>query len=98
MTVSYIGSILAVLVSVAALITFAISRYKAAIEEGKHLETVEQLRRDLSAAYDKIHQLESITHNRDMIVGEIKADLKHVRDGLKRIEHKLDQHLAKDSE
>lgn len=95
-TVSYIGSVLAVLVSLAALITFAISRYRAAIEEGKHLATIDQLRADLTAAYEKIHKLETITHERDVIVGEIKADLKHVLEGLRRIEHKLDVHLAQD--
>jgi len=89
-----IASLLALLVSAIAIIGFVVARRKSAIEEGKHLETVQQIKRDLDHAYDKIHDLEKAFNERDVALAGIKADVKNVLDAVRRIEAKLDGHIV----
>jgi len=90
---SDIASMVALIVSVLAIVTFIVARRKTAIEEGKHIQTVEQLQKDLERAYAKIRLLEDVSHERDVMTGEIKADVKHLLEAVKRIEAKLDGHI-----
>ncbi len=91
-----VASIVALVVSLLAIAGFLIARRKAAIEEGKHLADVQQLRRDLDQARAKIHALEDASHERDLVTTEIKADVKHLLEAVTRIEGKLDGHIVGD--
>lgn len=90
-----VASILAFLVGLTALLGFILSRRQAAIEEGKHLESIQQLRRDLDQANVKIRELEDGSHGRDVSVGEIKANIERLLEAVRRIESKLDDHIVK---
>jgi len=92
-----IASVLAILVSIVAIFGFILSRRQAAIEEGKHLENIQQLLREHDQLNAKIYDLESRGHVRDVDVGEIKTNIEHLLEAVRRIELKLDEHIVKAS-
>jgi hypothetical protein len=92
---------LALIVAVTALIGNVLSFIRfgsfardKAIEEGRRHETMEQLRRDLVAAHDKIRILEKGHGEMEGDIIEIKSDLKHIIKAIERLEKKLDEHLV----
>lgn len=89
-----IASVTAFLVSVTAIVAFLVSRKKAAIEEGKQLKEVEQLRADLDRAHEKIRDLTIKVHAGDVSLASIGTDVKNLLEATKRIEAKLDGHIV----
>jgi hypothetical protein len=90
---SSIAAPVALVVSILAIVTFLATRRKTAIEEGKHLKTVEQLGKDLNNGHAKIRQLETVSHEQDVTIAEIKSDLKYLVGAVNRIEGKLDERI-----
>ena len=104
-SLGHIGALLAVLVSTATLVSFFIARQKEAnaklrrsqeeaIERGRHLQEVDQLKTDLARAHEKIRALETVVHAGDISMAEIKIEVKNIFDTVQRIEKKLDEHVS----
>ena len=104
-SLGHIGALLAVLVSLATLISFFAARHKEAnaklrraqeeaVERGRHLQEVEQLKSDLTRAHEKIRALEAIVHRGDVSMAEIRVEVKNILDTVQRIEKKLDEHIS----
>jgi len=92
-----VASIVALVVSLLAIAGFLIARRKVAVDEGRHLEAVRRLGEDLNRAFTRIHELETASHERDVVTAEIKADVKNLLAAVARIEGKLDGHILGDS-
>ena len=103
-SLGHIGALLAVLVSLATLISFFVARQKEAnakvkslqaesVERGRHLQEVEQLKADLARAHEKIRGLEAVVHKGDVSMAEMKVEVKNILDTVQRIEGKIDEHI-----
>ena len=90
---AFILSILAILGSLLNFWKFGTAVKERALAEGKHLETIDQLRRDLDRAYEKIRTLECDTGKVEGDIIEIKNDIKHMLKAVERMEVKLDGHI-----
>jgi len=61
------------------------------IAEGKHLEEINGLKKDLKAAHDRIRDLESsVTIAKDSIT-EIKGDIKYIMETVKEIKKAVNE-------
>lgn len=70
------------LTGITVLIAFATNRRDRAVEEGKHLSTVAELRRDLDHAYEKIRNLEEASKESDENLKVMQNDIKHILAGV----------------
>ena len=87
---------IAILGSILAVLAWVDSRRKAAVSEGKHVQTVDQLKEDLNRCHEKLRNLGDRLNTSDVNVGEIKADIRHILDAITRVEGKLDGHISKE--
>lgn len=90
---STILAVLAIAGNILSFIRFGSMAKEKAVAEGKHLETIDQLRRDLDRAYEKIRTLETAKGETEGDIIEIKNDLKHIIKAIERLEKKLDGHI-----
>lgn len=86
-------AVLAIAGHVLSFLRFGSLAKERAVAEGKHLETIDQLRRDLDRAYEKIRMLEGTTNTTEGDIIEIKNDLKHIIKAIERMEKKFDSHI-----
>jgi uncharacterized protein YlxW (UPF0749 family) len=77
------------IVGLIAVASFATQRKKAAMDEGRRLADIGQLRKDLDRAFEKVHALEASRSCTDIDIAELKTDMKHVIAALERIENRL---------
>jgi predicted nucleic acid-binding Zn-ribbon protein len=82
------------LASLAAIATFLGNRRRAAMEEGKRQQIMEQMRQDLEHAREKIRDIEGKFSVADGDMRELKTDVKHILNAIERLEGKLDGHLG----
>ena len=88
--VSLVASLVGILVGCTALFNFASNRRSAAMAEGKRQEAEAEMRRDLDRAHEKIRALEQCNQKNEVMLAEIRTDLKHVLDALREMREKLD--------
>ena len=82
---SLVLSLLGLITGIIAILTFAGTRKKVAIEEGKHLALVDELRKDLNHAYDKIRKLEEESRGNDKILIAMQTDIKHILASIEKL-------------
>lgn len=90
MTWANVGTVVAILVGLSALVTFWTTRRRAVLEEGKKAQEVEQLKRDLDRAHEKIRQIEIKLTSAEGDMRELKTDVKHILAAINRLEQKID--------
>ena len=73
-----------------AIYKFAESKRINAMQEGRRQQEVEQLRKDLTSAHDKIRDLEKEHRCFDIDLAEVKSDVKHILVLLEKIEKRLE--------
>jgi len=81
---------LSLALGVIAIYKFAESKRERAMQEGRRQQEIEQLRKDLTNAHDKIRDLEKETRCFDLDLTEVKSDVKHILSVLEKIERKLE--------
>jgi len=86
-----IGSGLSILVALAAIAKFFDLRRHTVLDEGRRREVIEQLRRDLDHAYEKVRELERDNKKTDRMMVEMKTDIKHILKSLDEIKEKLEK-------
>ena len=93
MDLHMIITILSALASVTVVATFLSTRRRSAMDEGKRLEQMEQMRRDIEKAWARVHDQEQKLAKHDTDVGQIVTNLGHVLKAIERLETKIDKHL-----
>ncbi len=93
MTLTLVIAVLSALASLTAIATFLTKRRRAAMEEGRRQQIVEEIRKDLDRAHVKIRDLECRVSDASGDMRELKTDVKHILDAIKSMETKLDRHL-----
>ena len=88
---SALFGIVGFLVGISTLITFVSNRRKSAVEEGKRLACMEEIRRDLDHAYEKIHSLEKNEKETDKVLTEMRTDIKHILRALENVQSSLER-------
>ena len=81
---------LSIAMGLIAIYKFIESKRTNIMQEGRRQQEIEQLRKDLTQAHDKIRDLEKETRCFDLDLAEVKGDVKHILDSLARIERKLE--------
>jgi septal ring factor EnvC (AmiA/AmiB activator) len=81
---------LSLALGVIAIYKFAESKKERAMQEGRRHQEIEQLRKDLTNAHDKIRDLEKETRCFDLDLAEVKGDVKHILLVLEKIEKRLE--------
>ena len=89
MQISTILPYISLIVGLIAVYKFYDDKRNRAIEEGQMRQTVAQLRKDIDAAYIKIHDIEKNASCAEIDLAEVRRDVKHILDALARIETKL---------
>jgi len=89
--ISMVFGFMGFVVGITTLLTFASNRRKTAVEEGKHLATIEELRRDLDHACDKIRTLENEARENDKRLAEMQTDIKHILKTLEEVKRALNK-------
>lgn len=90
--ISTVGSFVALCVGVTVLFNFGVTRRKAAMEAGRKEEQMEQLKKDLDHAFEKIHALEDGRHVTETALVEIRTILTNIKESLDRLSTKFDRH------
>jgi predicted RNase H-like nuclease (RuvC/YqgF family) len=93
MSLTLLIAIISGLASLAAIATFLGNRRRAAMDEGKRQQIVEQIRQNLDRARERIREIENKLSTTEGDMRELKADVKHVLDAIERLEGKLDRHI-----
>ena len=83
--------IISIVVGLIAIIGFFNTRKAAAVAEGKRQQELAQLEKDVTAAHDRIRQLEEAGRCTEGDIRELKTDVKHIIDSLARIEAGLNR-------
>ncbi len=89
-----LGDVAAVTAIFVALVGWLLTWRKAAMNEGKHLEEITQIKKDLNDAWEKIHLLESGGNLTAVALAEIKTTLKFILESVGRLETKLEAHCG----
>lgn len=82
-------SLLGLATGLIAIINFASQRKRTAVEAGKKEEVIEQLRRDLDRAHQKIRTMETCMQQSNLDTSRMAADMEWVKAALARIEARL---------
>jgi len=84
-----ISLLIAIIGCALALLAFFDGRRKLAMQEGKHIETVEQLRGRVGTAETKVEALTACYQTTDADIREIKTDITWIKGALEEIKGKL---------
>jgi uncharacterized protein YhaN len=93
MTLTLAISVISALASLTAIATFLGKRRRAAMEEGKRQQIVEQLRCDLDHAQADLRDLERRLSGASGDMRELKSDVKHILEAIESMASKLDRHI-----
>ncbi len=93
MTLTLVISGISALASLTAILTFLGKRRRAAMEEGKRQQIVEQIRKDLDRTLADIRGLENKLADTTGDMRELKGDVKHILEAVDNMAKKLDRHL-----
>lgn len=88
--IALIGSGLSIMMALIAIVKFFDLRRQTVLDEGRRHEVIEQLRRDLDHAYEKVHSLEGDSKKMDRLMAEMKTDIKHILTAIQEIKEKLE--------
>lgn len=75
---SFIFSLFAAAASLTAVAAYFNARKRAAVEEGKHLESITHLKDEISRHDAKLEELDSSSQTLALDVREVKTDIKNI--------------------
>ncbi len=89
--IAIIISILSVMVSLITIYNFFLQRRKAAMNEGKKNLEIEQMRKDLDRAHEKIRNLEGLNAVNDKDIALMKRDIEYIKASVDEIKDILNK-------
>jgi 5-bromo-4-chloroindolyl phosphate hydrolysis protein len=92
--IAIIISVLSIIVSLIAIFNFLSQRRRAAMEEGKKDNEIEQMRKDLDRAHEKIRTLENCNAVNDKDIALMKRDIEYIKVSVDEIKEILNKRGA----
>ena len=90
MDINLIMPWLSMAVALIAILRFSDYKRQGAVTEGKKCAEMEQLKRDIASAHDKVRDLEREHRGFDIEIVEMKSDIKHILQSITKIEKMLE--------